>query len=974
MQQFGLWLFFCLAFSVSIFSQDGLPVHPVERLQAFRAEQSIDYQVSPFSLSTARNARVAGLDEQGVDYQRLSLEPGSLQNWVADAPEAISIEIPQRGRSAVVADLVQVEVLAGGFQLSESHPTGAASLSAGLHYRGTLRGDDRSLVAISVFEGELMGLISDVDGQRVLGPVDGEPGEYLLYDDSQLPVMPDAFCGTPDDGEVYTREELAAPAGEGRNTGNCVRIYLEIDHTIFIERGNTSNTLNYITGLFNQVATLYAAEGINTTLSQVHIWTQDDPYTASTASNSLTQFRNGRPTFNGDLAALLSFEASGGIAYRGVLCNPAYAYSFSSIANDYATAPTYSWSVKVIAHELGHMMGSQHTHACVWNGNGTAIDGCYDTEGGCPKPGLPSQGGTIMSYCHITSAGVNFSQGFGQQPGNLLRNNVAAASCLGACAGGGFTYSGGDEEENRQLLYDTISLAANGSGAWQKVAFSKAFAEAPIVVAQPLSFNDEAPATIRIRNVSETGFEIRVREWDYQDGKHGAETIAYMAATEGLHDLKGIIVQAGRADKVGDSFTYIYFEESFGEKTPVVLASQTTDKQAAPTVIRLNNISATRFQVRLQEEEDSADGGYHTSEAVDYIALSPGAATLNKKRIFVSRTEGALSHQWREAAFDTSFTAAPFLLAAAQTAQHGDPAVLRYRNLEPTKVSLLLQEETSRDTELNTGQEALGMVVIGKPGMPAGEGQCPAINFRDRSIYRFGGSQDRGGYEVSDDGYGLTVARNGWKAIEMPYTVTDETILEFEFRSTVRGEVHGIGLDDDATISSGQTFRVYGTQSWGIDDYDNYPGNGQWVHYKIYVGKHYKGDYDYLFFAADHDGSPRNGVSEFRNVRLYEAGFCTEGEAPATATAVPAVAVPQMQAYPNPARDQFTLNIESPAEEAAQITVFDITGRPVFRQSLQLRAGRNLLPLSASDWPAGTYYVRLQGGQFQQSLPVVVVR
>lgn len=74
---------------------------------------------------------------------------------------------------------------------------------------------------------------------------------------------------------------------------------------------------------------------------------------------------------------------------------------------------------------------------------GTVIilpDGCYPTEGSCTRPGIPSDGGTIMSYCHLVSAGINFNKGFGSQPSNVMKNTINGKSCVQTCDGGG----GGD--------------------------------------------------------------------------------------------------------------------------------------------------------------------------------------------------------------------------------------------------------------------------------------------------------------------------------------------------------------------------------------------------------------------------------------------------------------------------------------------------------------------------------------------------
>jgi hypothetical protein len=201
--------------------------------------------------------------------------------------------------------------------------------------------------------------------------------------------------------------------------------------------------------VFNQSAAIYSNEGIPISISEIFVWTSPSPYNGSNSQQQLGQFQSVRTSFNGDIAHLVDLENQGGIAagFNG-FCNPNRSQSqcYSGIEPFFNNVPTYSWTVYVFTHEMGHLFGSRHTHACVWNGNGTAIDGCGQAagffEGGCGFGPIPGDGGTIMSYCHLNSVGVNFNHGFGPQPGNVIRNAFNGAGCIGTCGGpepGGIT-------------------------------------------------------------------------------------------------------------------------------------------------------------------------------------------------------------------------------------------------------------------------------------------------------------------------------------------------------------------------------------------------------------------------------------------------------------------------------------------------------------------------------------------------------
>ena len=88
-------------------------------------------------------------------------------------------------------------------------------------------------------------------------------------------------------------------------------------------------------------------------------------------------------------------------------------------------------------HEIGHLLGSAHTHWCGWNlggGNFGALDNCAPTEGGCPPgPDPGNTGGTIMSYCVNDGDTTSFLNGFGMLPGAAVRNFVDGNDCLEQC-------------------------------------------------------------------------------------------------------------------------------------------------------------------------------------------------------------------------------------------------------------------------------------------------------------------------------------------------------------------------------------------------------------------------------------------------------------------------------------------------------------------------------------------------------------
>ena len=62
---------------------------------------------------------------------------------------------------------------------------------------------------------------------------------------------------------------------------------------------------------------------------------------------------------------------------------------------------------------------------------------------------------------------------------------------------------------------------------WIKITLDNDYNN-PVVIANSLSLDDFDPATVRIQNVTNNSFEVRVEEWSYLDGEHRTETIGYL--------------------------------------------------------------------------------------------------------------------------------------------------------------------------------------------------------------------------------------------------------------------------------------------------------------------------------------------------------------------------------------------------------------------------------------------------------------
>ena len=145
-----------------------------------------------------------------------------------------------------------------------------------------------------------------------------------------------------------------------------------------------------------------------------------------------------------------------------------------------------------------------------------------------------------------------------------------------------------------------------------------------------------------------------------------------------------------------------------------------------------------------------------------------------------------------------------------------------------------------------------------------------AINFHDYVVGGFGGAQDAGGVAtIEDGGWTLHLDGNAWKQIELPYQITENTVLEFDYRTTVSGELHLIGMSAGLEHDGEKLFQLAGNHTWTRQDYRE-TDSPDWNHFRIDLGQFYTGEHAYLAFVNDNDLNPSEAESYFSNLVLFE--------------------------------------------------------------------------------------------------------
>ena len=399
-------------------------------------------------LSPVRHGRAAVPRDDAGRVERLAIDLGALAELRASA-SAVVRRFPLGRSRRVTLELARIDPFGPGSRLVDVVGKGEEALRAPdrVWLVGTVRGDPESRALLVAAPGHVHGFVAtggevfpfapDGAGLHRIGALTtAHPTELRAPDDF---CLQDVYGAALEAMRPKAHPRVASSTAAQSAALRELELAIDTDQEFLGKFPTQAAALEYLGTLVAAASLIYERDaGVRLRASFVRLWSTTDPWQDSSPLGTLLEVQrywtnpaNGMDALAGqrDAVQFVSGKAIvGGVAWIGSVCDPAFGFAVSQVAGHFdTTQPQQIWDVLVFAHELGHVLGSPHTHCY-----DPPVDRCFSGEQGCyVGPLETSPSGTIMSYCHLLPGGLaNVSLLFGGRPSEVLRAAAARASCL----------------------------------------------------------------------------------------------------------------------------------------------------------------------------------------------------------------------------------------------------------------------------------------------------------------------------------------------------------------------------------------------------------------------------------------------------------------------------------------------------------------------------------------------------------------
>ncbi|MEW6994130.1 DUF6701 domain-containing protein [Colwelliaceae bacterium MEBiC 14330] len=301
----------------------------------------------------------------------------------------------------------------------------------------------------------------------------------------------------------------------------------------------------------------------------------------------------------------------------------------------------------------------------------------------------------------------------------------------------------------RVTLKDTAGIDSSGFDSnsnelppgFTEVCFDTPFSEPPAVFTMPTRQNNQFTnrLTLRIRNVTETGFQVtQVRSEGANDPNgYAPQTVDFIAVKKGNYQLASNqqltvgaedVTQYQTRRRTGASWRDVPLDLP---NVPAVLATmQTMNNEFSEgpfpfsqpfMAATIQNVEDDNFQLAIEQGETNTS--FSQAETIAYLAITPGAGVLipasgadpgvTYEAIRTEENIGGLTANYcRNANFTSSFADTPLVVASQNTRRGGDGGWLERCSISSTSVGFNVTED-GRDNDDFHLDEIAGVLALG---------------------------------------------------------------------------------------------------------------------------------------------------------------------------------------------------------------------------------------------------------------------
>ncbi len=234
------------------------------------------------------------------------------------------------------------------------------------------------------------------------------------------------FCGVGN----LEEEEDGTPELRADNVVRETEMFLELDHQYRALFPSNQAALDYgvlLTGASSEVFRRDLGATVTIPNGYIQVWNTTPPWGVISTFGNLSNFSswwNSPQNPNGSLrravAHVLTSPIFGGVAQSiGITCSKTTSYAISSVGGSFPSPIQHqsgsNWDLFVLAHENGHIYGSQHTFD-------------YSPPISCTDGSGPDSG-TIMGYCHLDFGVAGVGMRFHPRVQDTIRTSLRGKSC-----------------------------------------------------------------------------------------------------------------------------------------------------------------------------------------------------------------------------------------------------------------------------------------------------------------------------------------------------------------------------------------------------------------------------------------------------------------------------------------------------------------------------------------------------------------